>query len=295
MYSQILHFIKSITRHKGFLLISVIAYAALFHWYYINKLTATMPSLIDILGWVCAIFLIWKKGNQIKFRTNFLNIAIGFLLIGWMLTRHVLSQSNNSLDNSMDALSFFYPIIIFTGILLSSVGISQFKKYKSELSIMAVISLPAQALSTTILSPIIRIDAKLLAFSLHYIGFEVSRKEYTISLPKGAVEVLGGCSSIIPIITMTALLVMLTNIYKTNLRQQIFIYLAATISIILINNIRLCTLAILVNANNLQQFNYWHHGGGETIFSNIIVVFVGGLTYLWLEKHQSIRQSEELL
>jgi cyanoexosortase A len=271
--------IRQIINHKIFYLLVALACLASLHFYYIWKINNHIPSLIDILGWSCTGFLLWKRGNKIKIRSSFISTILGVTLIIWMIIRHTLSQSNSA----MDALSFVFPIVNFVGLLLITVGFKQLINYKSELAIMSLMSIPTLFVSTTVLSPIAHIDARLMTFILHYIGFTVSRQNTTVLLSKGAVEVMGGCSSIIPLVTVFALLVMLTSLYAAKRKQQTIIYTIATVAVFLINSIRLCLLAVLVNNGNNASFEYWHSGGGAAIFSNIIVVIVGGISYKILE------------
>lgn len=275
--------IRQIINHKIFYLLVALACLANLHFYYIWKINNHIPSLIDILGWSCTGFLLWKRGNKIstkiKFRSNFISTILGLILIIWMVVRHTLSQSNPA----MDALSYIFPVVSFVGLLLITVGFKQIVNYKSELAIMSLMSIPTLFVSTTVLSPIADIDARLMTFILHYIGFTVSRQNTTVLLSKGAVEVMGGCSSVIPLVTVFALLVMLTSLYAAKRQQQILIYTIATVAVFLINSIRLCLLAVLVNNANNASFNYWHSGGGAAIFSNIIVVLVGVISYKLLE------------
>ncbi len=279
--------IRQIINHKIFYLLVALACLANLHFYYIWKINNHIPSLIDILGWLCTGFLLWKRGNKIdskignkiKIRGNFISMILGVLLIVWMVSRHTFSQGNPA----MDALSYIFPVVSLIGLLLITVGFKQLINCKSELAIMSLMSIPTLFVSTTILSPIAQFDARLMTFILHYIGFSVSRQNTTVLLSKGAVEVMGGCSSVIPLVTVFALLVMLTSLYAAKRKQQILIYTTATAAVFLINSIRLCLLAVLVNNANNVSFNYWHSGGGAAIFSNIIVVLVGGISYKLLE------------
>lgn len=271
--------ILQIINHRIFYLLVALACLANLHFYYVWKVANYVPSLIDVSGWLCTGFLLWKRGSSIKIRSNFISTILGLLLIIWMVIRHTLSQANPA----MDALSYTFPIIVFIGSLLIVVGFKQLINYKSELAIMSLMSIPTLFVSTTVLSPIAHIDARLMTFILHYVGFNVSRQNTTILLSKGAVEVMGGCSSVIPLVTVFALLVMLTSLYAAKRKQQILIYSIATVAVFMINSVRLCLLALLVNSGNDIGFEYWHSGGGAAIFSNIIVVLVGGMSYKLLE------------
>ncbi len=278
--SQIQQQTKRLIRHRAFWVFATISCLATLHLCYIWKITNQAPSLIDALGWGSIVFLLFKKGNQLKFRSNIFSNVLGIFLIFWMIFRHILSQSQSSID----ILANFFPIVTVVGVLLVAFGINQLTSYSSEIAIATIISLPFASIYF-LLKPFVHIDAQLLNFMLHYMGFEAVRQGTIIRMPSGSVEVMASCSSISPILTMLPFVVVLLSIYPTSRSKQIFVYMSTIISVIFINSIRLSLLAIFINKGNTESFDYWHTGGGAGIFSNIIVFFIAGISYKVL--HQS--------
>ncbi len=273
--------------HKVFWVFVTIACLATLHFYYFWKVADKLPSLIDFLGWGSIFFLLWNSQYKIKFRGSIPSSILGLFLVIWMILRHSLSQSNKSVD----VLAYFFPVITFVGILLITTGFKRLKSYKSEILIATLISLPFASIYN-LFKPIVNIDAQLLNFMLHYLGFNTSRQGALVSLPNGSVSIMPSCSSVGPILTMLPFVVVLLSIYPTSKSKQLFIYISTISAIVFINSIRLSLLTILLNKGNIAYFDYWHTGGGAGIFSNIIVFMVAGISYQIL--HSSSKSSENI-
>ncbi len=274
--------IKDFWEHKAFWAFATLSCLGVLNLCYVWNILDKPPSLLDILGWGSIIFLLWQKRHKLKFRGSLFSSLLGLVLILWMVIRHTLSRS----ASQMDILSFFFPIVIVTGVLLILSGFRKLGNYKSELAVATFISLPVTSLYI-LLSPILSIDAQFLSFMLHYIGFQVTRQNTAVLLPNGSVEVMSACSSVGPILTILPFIVVLLTIYPVSKAKQIFVYFVTIISIVFINNIRLSVLAILVNNRDMANFDYWHTGGGAGIFSNVIVLLVGWLCYQILKQTPS--------
>ena len=225
-------------------------------------------------------FLLWGKRNKIKFRGNLISSLIGISLILWMILRHVLGQFYSS-STKLDVLSGFFPLIVLTGILLILTGFKRLTNYKNEIitsAIATIVSLPISVMFSGS-NIIAKIDAKITAFMLHYIGFNVGREGNIVSLPNGAIAIAGGCSSISPISTMLPIIAMFLLVYPTSKNKKILVCIGAFFAIFFINAIRLSLLAILVNKFDTTTFEYWHGGEGAGIFSNLIVFLIAALSY----------------
>ncbi len=288
MMTSQLQLVKKLFEHKLFWVLVNLSFLATLHIYCFWKISYRTPSLINLLGWGSIGFLLWKKRHQFKTRGDVVSSIFGLILIIWMIVRHILIQS----QLSFNVLSYFFPLITVTGLLLIFIGFSKLKNYISELIIATLISLPFGSIYT-LLKPIVNIDAQLLNFNLHYLGFQSSRQGAVVSLTNGSVEVMGSCSSVSPILMMIPFIIVLLSIYPTSKTKQFFIYLSTIFSIIFINSIRLAVLAILIDKRDLVNFNYWHTGGGAAVFSNIIVFLIAGISYQILS-HSSKSTQQEL-
>ncbi len=267
--------LKRIFHHRSFWIFATLSCLATLHLYFVWRTSDKIPSLIDALGWLSIGFLLWKRKYSLKFRGSIAASIIGLVLILWMVLRHILGQYYLS---KIDVLYGCFPIISCIGLLLITSGFRRLITYKNELLIAALISLPYASLYN-LLKPVINLDAQLLNFMLHYLGFQTTRQGAVVSLAHGSVEVMASCSSVGPILTMLPFLVVLLSIYPTSKAQTVFIHISSIAAIILINCIRLSLLAILLNRGDLDSFNYWHTGGGAGIFSNLIVFLIGGISY----------------
>jgi len=276
--------LKRICHHRSFWIFATLSCLATLHLYFVWRISTKIPSLIDVLGWLSIGFLLWKRKYSLKFRGSTAASITGLVLILWMVFRHILGQYYLS---KIDVLYGCFPVITCIGLLLITSGLRRLSTYKNELLIAALISLPYASLYN-FLKPVINLDAQLLNFMLHYLGFQTTRQGAIVSLANGSVEVMPSCSSVGPILTMLPFIVVLLSIYPTSKSQKIFIYTSSISAIILINSLRLSLLAILLDRGNIDSFNYWHTGGGAGIFSNLIVFLIGGISYKVLNSsHES--------
>jgi cyanoexosortase A len=273
---------KEFVNNRYFLIFVAFSFLAILHIQYVWKISEKVPALLDLLGWISIGFLLWKKQDKLKFRGNLISSLMGIALIFWMILRHSLTQSNQSLD----VLAYFFPVIVVTGLLMIVKGFAKLLDFNSEIMIASLISLPFASIYA-FLKPIVNIDAQLLSFMLHYIGFKVVRQGAIVNLPNGSVEVMASCSSVSPILTMLPFIVVLLAIYPVSKIKQLVVYISAIASIIFVNNIRLCLLAILINKQDIPNFDYWHTGGGAGIFSNLIVFVIGGISYKLLNNEST--------
>ncbi|PZU93733.1 MAG: hypothetical protein DCE90_15665 [Pseudanabaena sp.] len=89
---------KEFVNNKYSLIFVALGFLATLHIQYVWKISEKTPSLLDLLGWLSIGFLLWRKQDRLKFRGNLISSLIGMILIVWMVLRHSLTQSNQSLD-----------------------------------------------------------------------------------------------------------------------------------------------------------------------------------------------------
>jgi len=280
--------LKKILTDRTFWIFVTLSCLAILHLYSVWKISERVPSLLNFLGWFSIGFLLWKRKFRLRLRGSLTASILGTILILWMIIRHSLGRYYLS---KIDVLYGFFPVITCIGLLLVTTGFRRLINYKNEVLVATLISLPYASLYN-ILKPIVNIDAQFLNFMLHYFGFQSIRQGAVIYLQNGAVEIMPSCSSVGPILTMLPFIVVLLSIYPTSKTKQIFIYISTVFLIVFINSIRLFLLAILLNQGDINNFNYWHVGGGAGIFSNLIVFLIGGISYQVLNKSSKYNQDE---
>jgi cyanoexosortase A len=276
-----LHQIRDFIRYKYFWLFATLSSLITLHFYSIWKVTGKSPLLLDFLCWGSIFFLLWKKRNRIKFRGNFISSLIGLLLIFWMIVRDISTQYyGNSLK--VDVFSGFFSFITLLGTLFVISGIKKLINYILEIIVSLTTAITSPILVVSNLIPnkfniVANFDAQFTAFMLHYIGFKVHRQGVVVSLPNGSIEVFAGCSSIAPLATILPLVILFLFIYPTSKIKKIYVYIGVILCTIFLNAIRLSWLAIIVS--DTSGFKYWHEGDGVSVFSNLIVFLVVGLSY----------------
>jgi cyanoexosortase A len=283
--------IKYFLNHKSFWLLSTLSCLAVFHLYFIFKISGRSPLVNDYLHWTIILILLWGKRNKIKFRTNLIASLTGLLLTFWMVFRH-LSVQIYTITSKVDIISGLFPLTVLTGILLVIAGFKRLINYKSEILISFVFTICSLPTLTSLAnsSLIISLDAKLTAFLLHYIGFEVSRQGAIVNLTKGAIEIFPGCSSISLILLLIPVMFAIVLEYSTTIKRKILFCVGAIFCVFVVNSVRLTLLAILVDKSDLVNFEYWHKGSGVSLFSNIIVFLIAGIAYFILHYSSDSQQ-----
>jgi cyanoexosortase A len=238
------------------------------------------------LVWGSILVLLWRRRHDVE-------ILIQQNLSGWnrgleifLSTIYLAALSIREAFSPSDVIGNLFPIMAMVGLVTLTVGVRQWGNFRQELSLAGVWSIPYAWLSN--LREQMRVwDAQNMTFWLHYFGFKVVRQGSTVALPGGAVDVNWGCSSMPPIVTMLALVLILLALFPVRRSKQILILSTSLILVFAINGVRLILLALLVHWQNKPAFDYWHGDVGASIFSNIIVVVVGVWCYWQLCYWQS--------
>lgn len=235
----------------------------------------------SVLFWGAALFLLWRKGETLSLEAGVFSSFSGLLLIAMVLV-------NSSDGSGRGAFLQISPFISALGLSLLASGVKGFKQYWQELIILLALAMPVLALSDLIegLLNVSMLTAKTSTFMLWHLGFEVVRQGVFITLPKGAVEVYPGCSGLESTFELLRLAVLFLVLFPTTLRQKIWVPIVAVLLAFIINGIRIAMMAVLVGLNQ-EAFEYWHVGGGSSIFSLISMLSFGLFCYF-------ITQQEEL-
>jgi cyanoexosortase A len=277
---------KLISQVSGWLIIAV-ALMALLQMMALGRDDIASPLPLTFwLVWGSILVLLWRRQHDVE-------ILIQQNLSGWnrgleifLSTIYLTALSIREAFSPSDVIGNLFPIMAVVGLVTLTVGVKQWGNFRQELSLAGVGSIPYAWLSN--LREQMRVwDAQNMTFWLHYFGFKVVRQGSTVALPGGAVDVNWGCSSMSPIITMLALVLILLALFPVRRSKQIFILSTSLILVFAINGVRLILLALLVHWQNKTAFDYWHGDVGASIFSNIIVVVVGVWCYWQLCYWQS--------
>jgi cyanoexosortase A len=242
---------------------------------------------ISFLFWVAVSSLIWERRNQLDLESGVFSSLFALTILVLVFIK-ILPM--NSLGYSL----FVLPSLLSFCVALLASGFKGLKQYKKELFLLTSFSIinivPTLPIKISIFT------AKLSAFVLWYLGYEVKRVGVYIHLPTGSIEVASGCSGmnlICYLLSITILFLIMSPIK----RRQTFIVPIVTILIaFIVNGLRVALMAVVIANKQMEAFEYWHHGDGSLIFS-LIAVSLFALFYWYLislsdkSKYQKIQSN----
>lgn len=165
---------------------------ALWHGILTSRINSSALTT-TIFFWLVALFILWKKRQDIYLNpkpwTNFL----GIFLLALVLYRGLL------LFWYENFILQFIPFFGLLSIALIASGWQGVKQYVRPLLAFLVFSL-VDGITNKVFTSLpenfsfTQLTANFSAFLLHYLGFNVSLENVSITLPNGSVEVLYACT-----------------------------------------------------------------------------------------------------
>jgi len=237
-----------------------------------------------VLFWMVIISLVWDKQNDLTLESELLPSSIGALLIALILLRS-LSPGGYHVRVA--------PFISMLGLCLMASGFKGLRQYWKELLILSLLILSSFVGLLLQMIDLSTQTAKLSAFLLHYVGFEVFRQGVFVALPGGTIQVYGACSGASSISQMLNIAVLFLMMVPLRWNQKIVTIVTAMVLGFAVNAVRVVLLAILNAQKQTAAFHYWHEDTGSLIFSVISVVLFGGFCWLAFLREQSDGQDDE--
>jgi len=216
--------------------------------------------------WLVALFLLWKKRDQIIISSQPLISIIGFLLLGWVLYRGLsVFWFENSLVQLLPLAGFFTLALLTSG----RQGLSLYIRPFLALLIFSLVGSLIQLLFKAQPAGLsfAKLTAQASAFLLHYLGFDVAREGAYIFLHQGSVEVLYFCTGgpLIALLFQLTLILMLIIPLRWQLLSKLLLGIVGMG--FFLGMIRVAILAVVVS--DRAAFDYWHGNEGNQIFSLI--------------------------
>ncbi|MBD2081334.1 cyanoexosortase A [Leptolyngbya sp. FACHB-17] len=238
----------------------------------------------SIVCWAAAWFMIWRRRQELNFKSTPIASAIGLACIAWILLRSLTV-------NEYDSFMRFLPLMSGISVALLASGFT-LNCYWRELLTLGLMAIP----TTTILSQfdISPLTAEFSGSLLWYAGFRVLQEGVLLHLPTGSVEVYPGCSGLQLIWQHLSLGILFVLVFPIGWMRSLIVSIAAVLIAFVVNSIRVALMAVLVAQNNRDAFDYWHLGTGSLIFSLISVSLFGLLCYVLLEQVDRAEEEEEV-
>ncbi len=239
-----------------------------------------------ILTWAVAILLVVRNRANFKFESTPSAIAVGTLLIIWVLIKSLLTR------RVFDILFILTPLVSTLGVALIASGWKGLRLYWQPLLLTATLGIPVPFLFAAIekFIPVNVFTAQFANSVLWYGGVKVAQQGITIVSQYGAVEVARGCAGLPPIFMLLRITLMFVLVFPVSRFHMWIMFPAAMAIAFIVNSVRVALLVII--SNQTEAFKYWHHGDGSQIFSIVAVSMLLGLCN-WLTRDDDDDEYEE--
>ena len=221
---------------------------------------------IQILTWAVAILLVVRDRANLKFETTPSAIAVGVLLIIWVLLKSLLTR------RIYDVLFILTPVMATIGIALIASGWGGLRQYWQAILLSATLGVPITFLFAAIekVVPVNVFTAQFAHSVLWYGGTQkLAQQGVTIFSQYGAVEVARGCAGLPPILMLVRITLMFILVFPVSHFHKWILFPAGMAIAFIVNSVRVALLVII--SSQAEAFKYWHAGDGSQIFSVVAV------------------------
>lgn len=241
-------------------------------------------SALFVLG---AGSLIWDRKESLSFKTNPIAIGVAIALIVAILYGLTLDLKIRGIDAHpvvrLAALGFGIALALIAA------GFPGLKQYRSEIIILAALSLPSVILTPWNLAPF---TAQLASGTLWSMGYDVGVDGIALHLPRTTVLVARACSGVESVTYVLGISILYLVMFPL---KRIHLFIVPIIAIIigyLVNLVRVVAMSVLINAGKMEAFEFWHEGEGSLLVG-IIAVLIFSAFYFALLKYVSLEEEEE--
>ena len=258
---------------------------------YLNLVWKTTGSIdrltMDGLFWVAIICLVGRRKDRLNYQSDTISVFLGFCLIGIILFKLV------SLFWFESILISLTPVCFAISLALLASGIRGLRQYWQELFFAGFLFFPGDAMGLFIdkLFNISILTAKFSAYSLYYVGFDVSTQGnrlflYVPNIGEFQAVVRYGCTGIPMMLLMLKLALLLIAFFSLPKIQQILIPMTSVAIGFFLGVIRVCILTLTIPES--ANFDYWHGYEGSQIFSTLAICIFSGFCY-WIFQQREVK------
>ena len=227
------------------------------------------------LTWLAIGCLIWERRQTLNYESGLLASTIGVTFLGIFLLKN--------LHPSIGKFTQIAPLVAALGLVLIASGWRGMRQYWKELSVLAAVYIPKMLLSLWLSQDLTRLTAQFTHLLLGLVDISSQRQGTYLILPRGAIEVMPGCSGLESICYLLGLTAIFLALFPLSRRwiQGILPGIAVTVAFC-VNGLRIALLTILYASGNEEALNYWHSGEGSLLFIALAVSLLGGICWLIL-------------
>lgn len=242
-------------------------------------------TAMQILTWAVTILLVIRNRLNLKFESTLSAIAVGTLLVIWVLIKSLLTR------RIYDVLFILTPLMATLGVAMIASGGKGLKQYWQVILLAATLGIPIPFLFSAIekFIPVNVFTAQFANSVLWYGGVKVVQQGITIVSQYGAVEVARGCAGLPPILMLARITLMFILIFPVSRFHMWIMFPTAVAIAFIVNSVRVALLVII--SSQADAFKYWHDGDGSQIFSVVAVALL--LTFFnWLTRNDDEEYDE---
>lgn len=234
--------------------------------------------------------LIWDRKETLKFKTTPVALGIAVVIIG-------LTLYGMSLDlNLMPKFSIDFQVVVRAAPFLFGISLALIagsfwglKQYWRELTILFGLGVPSIFLTPWNLSPI---TAKFASVLLWAMGFNLGVDGIRLYLPNSVVIVARNCSGIESITYVLGISILFLIMFPLKRIHNFIVPIIAMAIGFVVNLIRVLAMAILINAGEMEAFDFWHEGEGSLLVG-VVAVLVFSIFYFTLVKYVASEDEED--
>lgn len=226
--------------------------------------------IINGLIWSALGWWLWNKRASLRLGGGNVSTLIGSILL--------IVISLKGLTLFPMEMSFYlrvFPLLIGVSLALLASGWRNIAQYGRGFAIACLFLIPEVSLAEP-LDQLFNVSlgaAKLAAFLLWYLGFDVMRQGAIIYLPNGAIEVYTGCSglNVMLLLLRLSLILLLGGVLPRS--RQWMPFAGAIVIAFVVSSVRVAVMAIVVS--DPPAFEYWHGPQGGELFSTVAILLYG--------------------
>jgi cyanoexosortase A len=275
---------RQILHHKWFWLLVLTAALATIYLGLLWRANDTAHLGMSILFFAAVYMVMEEKISDLTLKSDLISQILGGLLIGWTLFNLPLSPEKDVFDPVLRLSPFLFSL----GICLIASGYRLLKQYWQSLLILLFLGGPSVLAYLVKFNPS-PLTAQFAGAVLRNFNLEAEVNGIFILLnDTHLIEVYQGCSGLEAMTYLLGISVIMLILFPVKKFYRIITPLLAIIIGFVTNGLRVVAMSLLVQADQIASFKYWHEGEGSLIIG-MIAISIFLFYYFLLIKFTDIR------
>lgn len=241
---------------------------------------------MSALFFVAVYMVMEEKISNLVLKSDRISQILGLLIIVFTLCNLPASPQKDVLDSVVRLSPFTFGL----GISLIASGYRGIKQYWQPLIILFFLGGPSVLFTNVNPSPL---TARFAGFVLQSLNLDIKVSGiYILISNSNIIEVYQGCSGMESITYLLGLSVIMLILFPVPKVFNTITWFMAIIIGFVINGLRVVAMSLLVNANQMSSFKYWHEGEGS-LFVGMTAIVIFLIYYFCLIKFTNVTNSHK--